>query len=142
MRRGTLLNLSIARRRAGIALGVAVAALALGPPGTALAGGPALPVAGPNFPYGADFSAKFNPSLAGQSITFDGSTARTSCYAFFSSCDADTWSWTFGDGSTASGPVVQHAYTAPGTYTVELAACYCKYTDTTITQTHTVTILP
>jgi len=142
MLRGTSLNLSTSRRRAGVALGVAVAALALGPAATALADGPALPVAGPNFPYGADFSAKFNPSRAGQSITFDGSTARTSCYAFFSSCDADTWNWTFGDGGTGSGPVVQHAYGAPGTYTVTLAACYCHYTNTTITQTHTVTILP
>ena len=141
MLRAALVNLSISKRAAS-ALAVAVAVVALGSTATALADGPALPVAKPNFPYGADFSAKFNPSRAGQSITFDGSGARTSCYAFFSSCDADTWNWDFGDGSTASGPVVDHAYAASGTYTVTLSACYCHYTNNTITQTHTVTILP
>jgi len=140
--RGRFLNHSRSRLCAGVAAGVALAALALGPAATALADGPALPVAGLNWPYGADFSAKYNPSRAGQSITFDGSSAHTSCYAFFSSCAADTWNWDFGDGSTGSGPVVDHAYAAPGTYTVTLAACYCHYTDTTITHTHTVTILP
>jgi PKD repeat protein len=142
MLRGTFLDLSTRRRRAAAALGVAVAAFALGPAATALADGPALPVSGLNWPYGADFSAKYNPSRAGQSITFDGSSAHTSCYAFFSSCAADTWNWDFGDGGTGSGPVVDHAYAAPGTYTVTLAACYCHYGNTTITQTHTVTILP
>jgi len=36
---------------------------------------------------------------------------------------ADTiFTWSFGDGGTASGPTVQHAYTAAGTYTVTLTA--------------------
>jgi hypothetical protein len=120
----------------------AAAALALGTAPSASAASPALPVAGPNTPWGVDWSARPNPALAGQTITFDGSTARTSCYAFFSSCDADTWNWDFGDGTTGSGPVVQHAYSAPGTYTVTLAACYCHYTDTTQTQQHDITVLP
>jgi PKD repeat protein len=28
------------------------------------------------------------------------------------------YSWDFGDGETAEGPVVQHAYMAPGEYTM------------------------
>jgi PKD repeat protein len=34
--------------------------------------------------------------------------------------DAPTATWDFGDGSTASGTLVQHVYSAPGTYTVTL----------------------
>jgi PKD repeat protein len=133
MSRRTLLRLSSVATAAALAVATAP---------VAWADGPALPVAGPNFPWGADFSAKYNPALAGQAITFDGSTARTSCYAFFSSCDADTWTWDFGDGSSGSGPVVQHAYASPGTYTVQRTACYCHYTTATADKTHTVTILP
>lgn len=33
-----------------------------------------------------------------------------------------TYAWNFGDGSTATGPVVNHTYTAAGTYTVSLTA--------------------
>lgn len=43
-------------------------------------------------------------------VTFDGSA----------SCDPDgsivSWSWSFGDGATASGAVVQHTYTQAGTF--------------------------
>lgn len=31
-----------------------------------------------------------------------------------------SWSWTFGDGSSASGSTVKHSYTLPGSYTVRL----------------------
>jgi PKD repeat protein len=133
MSRGTLRKLSTT---------AATVALALSGAPAALADGPGLPVAGPNFPYGADFSATPNPALPGQNVKFDGSTAHTSCYAFFSSCAADTWTWDFGDGATGSGPVVQHAYASPGSYTVQLTACYCHYTTATASQTHTITVLP
>jgi len=33
---------------------------------------------------------------------------------------AASWAWTFGDGGTASGSSVTHAYAAPGVYTVSL----------------------
>lgn len=33
---------------------------------------------------------------------------------------ADIWSWSWGDGFTGSGPTAQHAYSAPGVYTVSL----------------------
>jgi len=47
-------------------------------------------------------------------VRFDGGASR----------DADgaitRWDWDFGDGQTGSGPQVEHAYAAPGTYEVKL----------------------
>jgi len=41
------------------------------------------------------------------------------------------WGWDFGDGETGSGQVVDHAYTAAGTYTVTLVVTdACGYADT------------
>jgi len=49
----------------------------------------------------------------GDSVTFDGSGSTPP--------DAITsYEWQFGDGETATGKSVDHAYDAPGTYTVEL----------------------
>jgi len=54
----------------------------------------------------------FSPSspIPGQSVTFTGSASGgTAPYAF---------SWSFGDGSSATGNPVTHAYSASGSYTV------------------------
>ncbi len=63
------------------------------------------PIARPGGPYSA---------APGASIAFDGSTSN----------DPDgtvsDWSWDFGDGTTASGINVSHAYATPGTFTVRL----------------------
>jgi len=65
-------------------------------------------------PPNAQFSATPPQTTPGNPITFDGSA----------SSDPDgtivSWTWDFGDTQTGSGPVVNHAYTAPGTYTVTL----------------------
>jgi len=61
-----------------------------------------------------DFS--FTPSMPtnGQSVTFTATTTYgTSPFTF---------SWSFGDGSSASGNPVSHTYANPGTYTVTLNA--------------------
>lgn len=55
-----------------------------------------------------------NPAAIGAAVTFDGTA----------SYDVDgtiqSHAWTFGDGATASGSLVTHAYSAVGTYTVTL----------------------
>ena len=128
----------ILTRRIGAGALAAALTLTCALAGPAAADGPALPV---TTSLGVDFSATPNPALTGQSIKFDGSGAHTSCYAFFSRCAADTWDWDLGDGTTASTPIVNHAYSAPGTYTVTLRACYCHYTSTWQSATHTVTVV-
>jgi PKD repeat protein len=59
-------------------------------------------------------SALFTHVCAALTCTFDGSGAT----------DPDgtvvAHTWTLGDGATATGPVVQHTYAAPGTYDVAL----------------------
>ncbi len=67
-----------------------------------------------NQPPTAVFS--FNPGapLVGTIVTFDASA----------SSDPDgtivSYSWNFGDGQSGTGVTVQHAYSVPGTYTVQL----------------------
>ena len=58
--------------------------------------------------------AAISPSCSGQVCTFDGS----------GSTDGDGtvlgYAWSFGDGTTASGPQAEHGYAGPGTYHVTL----------------------
>src|SRR5262245_801330 len=63
------------------------------------------PAANAGGPYAGD---------AGQTITFSAAQS--------SDPDGDplTYSWTFGDGSSAMGSVVRRAYSAPGSYTAQL----------------------
>jgi PKD repeat protein len=67
-------------------------------------------------------------------VAFDGSRSTWLELAVITS-----YSWSFGDGSTASGPTVSHTYTAPGTYratlTVANAAEVADLTSTTVTVT-------
>ncbi len=58
----------------------------------------------------------FSPqqTTTGSTVSFDGSgsTAVTGTIA--------SWKWDFGDGKTATGPIVSHVYAAPGDYVVTL----------------------
>lgn len=67
-------------------------------------------------------------------ITFDG--GGSSALELATIVD---WSWSFGDGSTASGVAVSHVYSAPGSYRVALTVTdsrgYAHLTATTITVT-------
>ncbi|WP_456486561.1 NosD domain-containing protein, partial [Candidatus Alkanophaga liquidiphilum] len=68
----------------------------------------------PNQPPIANFTYYPEKPVVNQSVTFDAS----------SSYDPDgtivSYEWDFGDGTTASGVVVTHAYSAAGSYTVTL----------------------
>jgi len=55
------------------------------------------------------------------------------------SANADTFLWTFGDGTTATETHPMHSYTATGTYTVNLEACQDAACDTA---QDTVEVLP
>jgi VWFA-related protein len=54
------------------------------------------------------------PSIptAGEEVTFDATEIEG---------DIQSYEWNFGDGTTATGDVVTHTYTEPGSYTIELA---------------------
>ena len=53
--------------------------------------------------------------VVGQTVNFNGSTSRPAPGRTIRS-----YEWDFGDGSTGSGPTVQHAYATAGTFTVIL----------------------
>jgi PKD repeat protein len=50
--------------------------------------------------------------------------------------------WDFGDGSTGSGPMPTHAYSAPGSYTVSLTVVYSGGAQVTCTETQVVNTPP
>src|SRR5690606_14633352 len=57
-------------------------------------------------------------------FTADKTTVDISETVTFESCteDADEVTWNFGDGTTAEGTTVTHAWTVPGTYVVHIRA--------------------
>jgi heat shock protein HslJ len=73
---------------------------------------PAPPIATPGETPTAVISAPLDGAV-GQAITFDGS-------ASLSSVDITSYAWDFGDGMAVDGAIVEHAYAAPGSYTVTL----------------------
>ena len=79
-------------------------------------GRPLIPTSTPEFSVGLPVVAVINAptqGLVGQPITFDGSTSTANA-------GIASYTWSFSDGSTANGAVIQHSFAAPGSYDVVL----------------------
>ncbi|MCU4140519.1 MAG: hypothetical protein MW690_000994 [Methanophagales archaeon] len=68
----------------------------------------------PNQPPKASFTFSPKNPLVNEEITFDASASTDPDGSIVS------YEWDFGDGETASGKVVTHAYSDAGSYTVTL----------------------
>lgn len=83
----------------------------------------------PNQSPVASFSFSPSSPLAGTSVSFNGT----------GSYDPDgsivSYSWAFGDGSTASGTTTSHVYSSPGTYTARLTVTDNRGATGTTTRT-------
>jgi PKD repeat protein len=81
-----------------------------------------------NQPPTAVMSATPSTGAVPLTVTFDGSR----------STDPDgtvsSWAWSFGDGSTGTGPVTTHVYSTPGTYTASLKVTDNDGTSSTATR--------
>jgi PKD repeat protein len=73
-----------------------------------------VPVGQGTLPTAAIVTSPATPTV-NQVVNFNASTSRPAPGRTIRS-----YEWNFGDGTTGSGPTVQHAYTEPGTYTVLL----------------------
>lgn len=71
-----------------------------------------------NPPPVAQFTYSPQEPIVGQPVFFNASTSYD--LAALGPKEVMDWHWDFGDGEEAAGAVVQHAYMAPGEYTVTL----------------------
>jgi PKD repeat protein len=88
-----------------------------------------LAVVGPSVPF-ATFN--FNPASpqGSEVVTFDASFSRLDNQP----CPLCTYSWTFGDGSSGTGMVIQHSYTSFGVQNVTLTVTSPQGTSGTLTR--------
>jgi len=63
----------------------------------------------------ASFTATPTSGSAPLPVTFDGRSSTA-----FGGGPVDSFTWSFGDGSSSTGPVLSHTFAAPGSYTVIL----------------------
>jgi PKD repeat protein len=76
----------------------------------------------------ASFTANPTEGTAPLPVTFDGTAS-----AAFGGGLVNSWTWTLGDGTTATGAVVSHTYQQPGSYTVVLTVRTALGVDATST---------
>lgn len=74
-------------------------------------------------------------ATAGDPVTFDASDSTDNAYL-------DSYAWDFGDGTTAEGATVAHAYAAPGDYAVTLTVTDASGNVDTATITVSVAAAP
>ena len=83
----------------------------------------------------AAFSASPSAPERLQPVTFDATGTTVS----FATCgDACTYTWSFGDASSATGRIATHQFSAAGTYGVQLTVSHPDRPTATTTQTVTV----
>jgi PKD repeat protein len=73
--------------------------------------------------------------LAGQSVTFDASTATNNSVPCALAC---TYLWNFGDGTTATGVVATHTFKTAGNFAVTLSVTDARGATATATKSVTV----
>ena len=61
-----------------------------------------------------------NPTVTGVATTFDGSLSIPLTFQISCPSHIETYRWSFGDGTGATGKQVRHTYTRPGNYTATL----------------------
>jgi PKD repeat protein len=86
-----------------------------------------------------------SPATAGLSIAFDASATCAGALTdgtCLSSSAVSSYAWNFGDGTTGSGRVVNHAYGVPGNYTVTLTVTNDRGLAASISKTVTVSSAP
>jgi PKD repeat protein len=86
-------------------------------------------------PPSAGFSFSPSAPVDHATVTFDGGGS----FSPDSTTTLSSYSWTFGDGSTASGPTATHRFAQPGRYTVQLTVTNSLGLTSTTTQDVTVT---
>jgi PKD repeat protein len=82
-----------------------------------------------------DFSVTPTSPEANIAVRFDASTTKDEGAACLDAC---TYSWIFGDGTTGSGRIVEHTFTAARTYTVTLTVTDAAGSSASIAKTVTV----
>jgi heat shock protein HslJ len=74
-------------------------------------------------------------AMVNTTVTFDAEESHSQVPIVF-------YEWTFGDGSTGTGQVVQHVYADPGTYDVKLRVTDERGNEGAVTQKITITSAP
>lgn len=85
----------------------------------------------------ADFSASSSSACVGETIQFAGFATTNP-----SGQQIQSYTWTFGDGSSGSGQNVTHTYTQPGTYSVKLTTSTGGHCTAEKTKTVTIHAVP
>ncbi|MFQ6116795.1 MAG: PKD domain-containing protein [Candidatus Bipolaricaulia bacterium] len=91
-----------------------------------------------NIPPVASFTFSPTTISVGQAVSFDGSASKDPDNLSAPNQGITKYDWDFGDGTTASGVSVSHAYSAAGSYLVSLTVTDNQGATDTVTRTVTV----
>jgi PKD repeat protein len=89
----------------------------------------------------ANFVAAPNPGTTLVPVHFDGSISSPLTFQIGCPSHIESYTWNFGDGTGASGKVVDHTYATAGTYQASLTVASGAEWCSDDTETQTITIL-